>query len=188
MIRRLIDWLRNGRGQVAGGDGAERSDRDDPDDHAVRTERTDHVETLRDQPVHEHGAGERAELQARPYPAGQHRTADQRNTPNEPVMRTAPDGWRCTIVASSTSDNTTRSRSEPAGRSKTIHSAVPSLLRTNQLEMPSANRRTDSSGNVIDLRMIDSCVRSSHVDASDDGSRIVPPLAMRRSCTGGRSA
>ena len=50
--------------------------------------------------------------------------------------RTAPAGWRCTIVASNSSASTTRSRSEPAGRSNTIHSSAPSLRRSKPAREP----------------------------------------------------
>ena len=52
-----------------------------------------------------------------------------------------PDGWRCTTTPASTSASTTRSRSDPAGRSKIAHSSGQSTHRISQLVTPSANVR-----------------------------------------------
>ncbi len=70
----------------------------------------------------------------------------QRRTPNFPTTRTEPAGCRWTIVASSTYASTAMSRSEPAGRSKTISSFGPSVRRRIQLERPSAKRRAAGRG------------------------------------------
>ena len=74
----------------------------------------------------------------------------QRNTPNGPTTRTAPVGWRWTMVAPIASASTTRSRSEPAGRSNTAHSSSPSSRRISQLDRPSANSRVPAGRQRLD--------------------------------------
>ena len=69
----------------------------------------------------------------------------QRSTPNSPTMRTVPLGWRWTTVAPIASASTTRSRSDPAGRSNTAHSSSPLTRRMSQLARPSANSRRRSA-------------------------------------------
>ena len=104
-------------------------------------------------------------------------------------MRTDPFGWRCTIVAPIVSASTTRSRSEPAGRSNTAHSSSPSTRRISQLDSPSANSREPLSGIAsIGRRVTSSWVPTSHASGAVVGSMIVPTLGTRRSWTCGRSA
>ena len=117
------------------------------------------------------------------------RSPSQRATPRRSTTRTAPVGWRCTTVAPSTSASTTRSRSEPDGRSNTIHSSAPSRWRTSQLDSPSAKRRIPSGS--VDRRgprLISSCVPAAHPSGSVDGATTAPELTTRRSCTWGRRA
>ena len=104
-------------------------------------------------------------------------------------MRTELFGWRCTIVAPIVSARTTRSRSEPAGRSNTAHSSSPSIRRISQLASPSANSRDPFSGIAsIGRRVTSSWVPASQPSGSIVGSMIVPTLGTRRSWTWGRSA
>ena len=104
-------------------------------------------------------------------------------------MRTTPAGWRWTTVAPIASASTTRSRSEPAGRSNTAHSSSPSTRRINQLDKPSANNRVPVDGIAsIGRRMTRSWVSPSHVSGAVEGSMIEPTLGTRRSWTRGRSA
>ena len=119
-----------------------------------------------------------------------HVRPSHRSTPCSPTMRTDPLGWRCTIVAPIASASTTRSRSEPAGRSNTAHSSSPLKRRISQLARPSANRRERFSGIAsIGRRVTSSPDPDSQLrPASADGSMIVPTLGTRRSWTCGRSA
>ena len=109
-----------------------------------------------------------------------HRRPSQRATPRRSTTRTAPVGWRCTTVAPSTSASTTRSRSDPDGRSNTIHSSAPSRWRTSQLDSPSANRRIPS-GSVERRgpRLISSCVPAAQVSGSVVGTTTAPELTTR---------
>jgi hypothetical protein len=104
-------------------------------------------------------------------------------------MRTDPFGWRCTIVAPIASASTTRSRSDPAGRSNTAHSSSPLKRRISQLARPSANRRVRLSGIAsIGRRVTSSPEPDSHCACEAVGSMMVPTLGTRRSWTCGRSA
>ena len=118
-----------------------------------------------------------------------HRSPSHRSTPNGPITRTVPFGWRWTTVAPIASESTTRSRSDPAGRSNTAHSSAPSAVRISQLEMPSANRRApfsgiDSTGRSVTTRR----VACSHDCGGVVGWMIAPTLGIRRSCRRGRKA
>jgi hypothetical protein len=117
-----------------------------------------------------------------------HPMPSHRSTPNGPTARTIPDGWRCTSVAPVTVARTTRSRSEPADRSKTA-STVGHDPRINQLERPSANRRAAPIGIwSIGRQVMARPVGSGQSAASTVGRTIEPKLGARRSCTAGRSA
>ena len=92
-------------------------------------------------------------------------------------------------MAPSTSASTTRSRSDPDGRSNTIHSSGPSRWRTSQLDRPSANSRIPSgSVETSGPRKISSWVPGSQVAGSVEGATTTPELTTRRSWTWGRRA
>jgi hypothetical protein len=105
-------------------------------------------------------------------------------------MRTTPEGWRWTMVASNTSARMTKSRSEPAGRSKSTHSlSASSSQRSSQLDSPLMKRRDAARvGWRKGVREICRSVPAAQVAGSDLGSRMVPLLAARRSCTVGLRA
>ena len=113
----------------------------------------------------------------------------QRATPKGPATRTPPVGWRWTTTAPNAWARTPRSRSEPAGRSKTSHSSGPSERRRSQLDRPSAKRRAASRGwSPIAVWAIRRSVAGPQVAGSVRGSRTAPPLGTRRSWTTGRRA
>ena len=89
-------------------------------------------------------------------------------------------GCRCTIVASNTLASTTRSRSDPAGRSKTTHSFVPVVRRRSQLESPSANRR--AAGTRAGEVRREALLADAHADAEKlraDGDAVARQLTQR---------
>ena len=89
----------------------------------------------------------RASIHDRTGASRRHVRPSHRRTPWLSTMRTCPFGWRWTSVAPVDSASTTRSRSEPAGRSNTAHSSSPLTRRTIQLDKPSANSRAPDRGN-----------------------------------------